>query len=110
MKGGDYEVEPPFLFRESYRLISTGNAAQFGGVTEVQSLVFIADELVESSILFKEIEVVEAGDKQDIPYPEPHEILESLEAVSVAVFDPEGIGGRSQLIKFCFQEALSAGE
>jgi hypothetical protein len=78
-------------------------------VTEVESLVFIAYELIESSILFKEIEVIEAGDKQDIPYPEPHEILESLEAISIPVLDPEGIGGRFQLIKFCLHEALSTG-
>jgi len=58
-------------------------------MAEVESFVLVADQLVQPTVFFEEVEIVKTGDEQHVADAEPHQVLEPLEAVSVAMLDPE---------------------
>jgi hypothetical protein len=60
-------------------------------VAEIESLVLIPDQFIKSSVLFKEIEIIEAGDEKDVSDAKSHQVLESLEAVAIAMLYPERV-------------------
>ena len=88
---GDDEVEPALFFRQRNRFLPARNSRQLGGVAQVEPLILVPDQLVEPPVFFKEVQVVQARDEKDVPDPEPHEVLKSLEPVPVPVFDEECI-------------------
>ena len=92
VEGHDHQVEPTLLVQEGEGFLAAGGVGQFRRVAQVQSRVFLSDLLVETAILLKNIVVVQAGDEEDIPYPEPHQVLEALGPYPVAGFD-QRLGG-----------------
>jgi hypothetical protein len=46
---------------------------------------------VETAVFFEEIQVVQTGNKEDVPGSVTHQVLESLKARSVSVLDPKRI-------------------
>ncbi len=71
--------------RCSLRASSTASSAacdvgNFGGLTEVEGLEFLTNQLVEPTVFLEEILVVETGQEQNVPDLEPHQFLERLDA------------------------------
>jgi hypothetical protein len=60
-------------------------------VTQVQPLVFVADQFVEAAVFLEQVQVVKARDEENVPDPVAHQVLETLKARSVSVLDPEWI-------------------
>ena len=54
-------------------------------------LIFVADQLVEAAVFFEQIEIVKAGDKEDVSDSVAHQVLKTLKARSVSVLDPKRI-------------------
>jgi hypothetical protein len=61
---------------------------------QIQSLILVTNELIQSAVFFENIEIIEAGDQQDISDTQTHEILETLETGTIPMLDPHGVGMR----------------
>jgi hypothetical protein len=60
-------------------------------VTQVQLLIFGADQFVKAAVFLEQVEVIKAGDKENVSDPVAHQVLEALKAGSVSVLDPEWV-------------------
>ena len=85
------EIETPLLFRQGDRLLPARYARQFGRMAQIQPLILVADQLIETAVFFEQIEIVKAGDKKDVPDSVAHQVLKTLKARSVSVLDPKRI-------------------
>ena len=60
-------------------------------MAEIQALIFVADELIETAVFFEQVEIVKAGDKKNVSDSVAHQVLKTLKARSVSVLDPKRI-------------------
>jgi hypothetical protein len=67
-------------------------------MAKVEALILGADQFIKPAIFLEQIQIIEAGDKEDVPDPEAHEILKALEPVAIAMLDQKGVERANGLV------------
>jgi hypothetical protein len=110
MERGDHEVEPAFFFRQRYCFLPARDSRKLGGMAQVEPLVLVPNQLVESPVLFEEVQVIQARDEEHVADPEPHQVLKTLEPVPVPVLDEQCIEGLCDAVDMLIHGARSREE
>ena len=77
---GDDQVEMCTAPEQVERLGPAGDMGDVRGMAEVQILELPENQLIEASILFKEVVVVEARDEENVADLDAHQLLKALDA------------------------------
>ena len=59
----DHQIKPVLFLRQRDRFLTAGDPGELRRVAEVETLILVSDELVETTVLFEEIEIIKARDE-----------------------------------------------